>query len=397
MKKTAALSLLSSKLFITLCLIYFLNVLSRNALGPLAPQLAADFHLSHSGMGSFFFLLSLSFGISLFCSQFFSALTSHFIVILSSSLLSSASLFLMGFLPSVLFFRLGLVLLGLGSGLFLPSAIALINATTAPEERGRSFGLFSLFQNTAFIAAPILAGFATSWLTWKALFLGFGCAFLFDSILITSAFKSPDETDTVPPPKVSLNPFQEKNFWKLAMLLALITTLNVGLYCSFPLYFSSKISASTLQHITVISRTICLFSSLLGGFLIDRLGVRWTLIGGLSLCGLFSLLLGIAPASTGVYLILVQAPLAVALTPIIHTVISFQFPKEKTASMISYFAPISYILGAGLVPQLFGICGDLGIYSWGFLALSLVCASMATFFILNPLQEANHSNQEALK
>ena len=392
MKKTAVLSLLSSKLFVTLCLIYFLNVLSRNALGPLAPQLTADFHLSHTDMGNFFFLLSLSFGISLFCSQFFSALTSHFIVILSSSLLSSVSLFLMGLLPSVFHFRLGLVLLGLGSGLFLPSAIALINATTMLEERGRSFGLFSLFQNTAFIAAPILAGFATSWLTRKALFLGFGSAFLLDGILITTIFKSSAQVDTIPPPKISLKPFQEKKFWKLAMLLALITTLNVGLYCSLPMYFSSKVASSTLHQITVISRIICLFSSLLGGFLTDRLGIRWTLIGGLGLCGLFSLLLGLAPPSSGVYIILVEAPLAVALTPIIYTLISFQFPKEKTASMISYFSSISFILGAGLVPQIFGICGDLGLYSWGFIALSLVCVSMATFFLLNPLQEENYSN-----
>ena len=359
-------------IFILLSALYFLNVLSRMLFPMLALKFAKIYHLSPSMSGSIYLLLALGFGLSLFFSQFLSAKIGNQRTICFSAISSGLLLSLFPLIESWGIFSFFLFALGALCGLFLPSAIAYLNAIFPKETLGRSIGFFSSFQTIAMIAAPLVGGWIE--ISSKELFLFLGIALTaFGAVFMIFAKSSLEKNHPL-----TLAYFKEVFFSKTNRILfvfhALAVGFNVGIYKIAPSYFlkSQAVSETYFFSLMSLSRILGIFASILCGFLIDFLGIRFSLITGLLLTGSCTLFLGVFDSKGALFMFCLQGPCAIALTTMVYIAISKISAPERKASLISLFASSSFLIGAGIIPQIMGILGDWNLCSFGWIAFGTI-------------------------
>ncbi|MBI3362074.1 MAG: DHA2 family efflux MFS transporter permease subunit [Chloroflexi bacterium] len=59
---------------------------------------------------------------------------------------------------------------GVGGALLVPGGLAIVNATVAPERRGRTLGLWATFSPLITLSAPLLGGWFVDNVSWRAVF-----------------------------------------------------------------------------------------------------------------------------------------------------------------------------------------------------------------------------------
>ncbi|MDZ7852638.1 MAG: MFS transporter [Halomonas sp.] len=80
-------------------------------------------------------------------------------------------------------FRLGLVLLGAGAGLCLPSGIATLTDVTPPGQWGRAMALHELGPIFGLAAAPLLAELVLRVASWRVLLAVLGVVSIFMALV----------------------------------------------------------------------------------------------------------------------------------------------------------------------------------------------------------------------
>ncbi|OPX35299.1 MAG: hypothetical protein B1H12_09110, partial [Desulfobacteraceae bacterium 4484_190.2] len=115
-------SQLGPLLFLTV--IFFLNFSARITMAPLMPAIEKDLGLSHGEAGSLFLLISSGYFITLIGSGFLSSRLMHKKTIVISAATVGAALLYVAMSNSLWGIRSGLLMLGMGAGLYLPSGIA---------------------------------------------------------------------------------------------------------------------------------------------------------------------------------------------------------------------------------------------------------------------------------
>jgi len=97
--------------------LFYINMLLRVVLSPLLPLIEKDLGLTHSGAGSFFMMIALGYATGLFGSGFVSARLSHRWTIVIASVAGGCFFGLIAVSQALWAIRLGLVFLGVASGL----------------------------------------------------------------------------------------------------------------------------------------------------------------------------------------------------------------------------------------------------------------------------------------
>jgi NNP family nitrate/nitrite transporter-like MFS transporter len=104
--------------------IFLLNFLSRVTLAPLMPMIEEELKIGHEGAGSLFFLVSLGYCTMVLGSGFVSSRLTHRKTIILSAMAVGGVLLMIGLTPSLWGIRLELIILGMATGLYLPSGIS---------------------------------------------------------------------------------------------------------------------------------------------------------------------------------------------------------------------------------------------------------------------------------
>ncbi len=329
--------------------------------------------LCHKDTGNLFLVLSFGFAITLFASQFLSSKFSYRLIIIASILISGFSLMSVSYVEHLQSFKALLFFIGLSTGLFVPSAVALIRERTPDHHLGKAFGIFATSQSFAFVLAPmIIECFITSY-SWKDILYGFG---LFSSSLsLILIFLIPKKEKKSFPITFNFirNIFSWPSFWILMVLLCVINGLNVGIYNMAPDYFEKHnlIEAHEVHRLIIIARTVSIFTAILGGIFTDLFGLKRSLALVLILCGGVTIFMGMTQPIFALFLFSIQSPIAACLPPIVHFGMASIVPAEKNAAIISIMAPFGFFFGSGVVPQLLGIFGDFNLYSQGFIIFGL--------------------------
>lgn len=91
-------------------------------------------------------------------------------MVIAGTVLFVAASVLCGLAPSleVLIFARGLQ--GVGGALLVPGGLAIINATVPPERRGRALGVWGTFSPLVVMLGPLVGGFLTTVISWRAIF-----------------------------------------------------------------------------------------------------------------------------------------------------------------------------------------------------------------------------------
>lgn len=363
--------------------VFYFSFFSRIIFAPLLPAIEKNLALTHGEAGLFFLILSTGYFISLICSGFISSWLSHKKTIAFSMVATGASLLLIAAFTHLFWLRLSFFLLGLSSGIYLPSAISTISHLFSSRHWGRAFAVHELAPNLAFLSAPLFASLFLPAAHWQVAILLLAGA-TFSSAVVYYLFGKGD-TLFGEPPKLALctRIIVQKDFLILILLFAFGITGTIGVFNVLPLFLVNN-HAMTTEYANLLvglSRFSSLFTALLGGWLADRFGNRKTIAGVLLLTGITTLCLGVADGNFLVLMIFLQPLLAVCFFPAGFALLSKLSTEETRNVVISLVVPLAFVIGGGLIPALITFMADFNLFDTGLIITGLLISAPAVLVV----------------
>jgi NNP family nitrate/nitrite transporter-like MFS transporter len=362
-----------------LTFIFFMNFLARIIQAPLMPAIETDLGLSHAEAGSLFLLLSVGYFITLMGSGFVSARLNHRSTIVLSIVCVGATLLATAASTGLWGLRIGIFLVGLTTGLYLPSAIAVITGTVSSRHWGKAIAIHEVAPNLAFVLAPLVAEALLLHHPWRAVLavlgagsLAAGAIFHFFGRVGSFAGESPNFRSIG-----SLA--RERSYWIMILLFGLGISGSLGIYTMLPLYLVNahgltREYANTLLAFSRIPGVAVAFGS---GWLTDHIGPKRTIALILLVNG--AITVGLGSASTGwlPWLVFMQPAVAVCFFPAGFSAISLTAPPKARNIAVSMITPFGFIIGAGAAPGIIGVFGDLYSLSLGIAVVGVMIAAGA--------------------
>ncbi len=357
-----------------LAMVLFFNFAARVVFSPILPAIERELLLSHAQTGTFFLLITFGYTVAILLSGFLSARIQHHRVIIVSIAVAGAALLLISVSHTVLQIRLGLVLLGMGAGLYSPSGIATLTGSVSRRHWGKAIAIHDLGPNLALIVAPAAATLFIGGAGWRTLLTVIGALCLLTAG--TFALLSRQGRFAGQPPHLGniRAILSQRVFWVVTLYFAIGVAGALGVFAVVPTYLVSErgmphdyantlVSASRLTVLPVI---------FLAGWLRDRLGERRLIGGAAFITGVLTLALGLAPTRYLPAIVILQPTVLAAFFPAAFSAIAAIGPPETRNVAVSLMIPGCYILGGGVFPAVMGVLGDQGRFFIGFAVVGTV-------------------------
>ena len=149
--------------------------------------------------------------------------------------------------------------------------------------------------------------------------------------------------------------------------LGLGIAASLGVYAMMPLYLVAEkgMDRTWANTLVAFSRVLTLGSSILAGWVTDRVGPQKTLMGVFIMGGTVTMLLGIVSGSWIILTVFLQPMLATAFFPPGFAALSKIGSKKIKNVAVSLTMPVSFLLGGGVIVAGIGIMGEMGSFSLG--------------------------------
>ena len=359
--------------------IFFLNFVSRVSLSPLAPEIESTLGLTHLQSGSLFLVISTGYFVGLLGAGWLVARISHHRAVFLSSLMLAMALMGSVLSSSLFSLRLLLFVVGIATGIYLPSGIAIISDLIEPRHLGKAFAIHELAPNLALVAAPLLAEAMMIWVSWRAVLAMIGTAMLAASIGFIRFGRGGRFTGRPPGVAAFKDFFIDPSFWIMTVLFGLGISSTLGIYTMLPLYLINEhgMGRDAANTVVAISRISGLFMALAGGWATDRFGPRMVLMVVFGLTGVITVLLGAASSRWVLATVFFQPVLAVCFFPAGFAALSRIGPAGSRNLAVSLTIPIAFLIGGGAVPALIGFMGDVASFGTGIVAVGAAIAAGA--------------------
>jgi MFS transporter, NNP family, nitrate/nitrite transporter len=361
-----------------LMFLFLLNFLPRIILAPLLVTIERELHLGHQEVGIFFLLISSGYCLTLLLSGFVSSKLSHKKCVILSTLAVGLALLWISGSSTLRGMRIGLTVLGMAAGIYIPSGIATITGLVNPKHLGKALAIHEMAPSLSFVLAPFLGEiFLRGW-SWRGLlgFLG-GCA-LITGCIFAWVGRGGDFRGEPPSFKNLKFILSKRFFWILLMLFSLAMGASVGVFTMMPLFLVSErgMHRGWANVFVALSRVLGLLAVLVAGHSVDRFGLKKTLVIFLLASGLSTVLLGGVPAGAVVLFVFLQPLLAVCFFPAGWVAIGLIGPTAIQNVSVSLIVSVAFVLGGGAVPAGIGFFGEHASFSLGFVLLgSLILLS----------------------
>ncbi|EFK07018.1 transporter, major facilitator family protein [delta proteobacterium NaphS2] len=358
-------SFLGPVLFLTS--IFFLNFTSRIIFAPLLPSIEMELALAHAEAASLFLFIGIGYFVSITGSSLVSSRISHRKTIVLSATAVGISLIWITLCNSLWSIRFGLLMLGLGAGLYLPSGMASLTAMVTSRHWGKAIATHELAPNCGFFLAPLLAEGLMIWFSWRGvlLFLG-GCSIL--TGIMFAFFGKGGDFSGEPLNFLSLKIlFKENAFWIMVILFTLGISATMGIYTMLPLFLVAQhgLERNWANTLVAFSRISGIFMAFVSGWATDRVGPRLTMSGVFLMTGAATLLLGALTGSWLVALVFLQPVVAVCFFPPGFAALSAIGPGSARNVAVSMAIPFGFLVGGGAIPMGIGMMGDAGMFALG--------------------------------
>lgn len=369
--------------------IFFLNFVGRIILSPLLPTIESELAIGHGQAGFFFFLISAGYMIGLLGSGFFAARTTHKVTIVLSSVGVGISLIAVSFAGSLSTMRIGLVILGLAAGLYIPSAIAAITSVIKQEHWGKAIAVHELAPNLAFFASPFIAEVFLTWATWRVALASLGAISVIASLAYHYYGRGGEFAGESPGSSAFGILVRTPAFWLMLILFGLGVSSTVGVYAMLPLYLVNEqaMHPSWANTVLALSRVHGPFLGLLGGWVSDRLGPKRTIVVSLIFTGVATLLLGLFSSRWISVVVLIQPLLAVWFFPAAFAVLSLITGPNARNLAVAFTVPFGFMIGAGAIPTFIGMMGDAGLFAMGFVIAGALISAGGILSVLLAVPE----------
>ena len=369
--------------------IFLLNFTGRVILAPLLPTVEADLGITHAQAGMFFLFISAGYLTAMSGAGYVSArLTHHRTIVLSFALLGLATL-AVAQASTLTGMRLGLFAMGLGAGLYLPSAIATITSLVTRPHWGKAISIHELAPNTSFLAVPLLGQLLLRSLTWRSILVCFGTVTFLASGLYALFGRGGRFPGEPPVPAVVWRFLKDPMLWSVLFLFIIGVAITLGVFTMLPLYLVSTrgLGEGWANTLVGLSRAACPVLALVAGWCADRFGVRRTLSVTLGLSGVTAGMVGLVPTPWVAVAVFLQPVTAVGFFPAGFTALSTLGDARTRGTAVSLVVPMAFVVGGGGVPWFLGLCGDLGAFDMGFVwvgILTLAGAGVALLYKTRP-------------
>ncbi len=377
-KSTGAFSI-KLQLFITLflTLIFLLNFLTRVIISPLLPWIESDLKITHGQAGSLFFMLSIGYFLALLGSGYVAHYLGHSKTITISAITLGLSILGLSFGYGLWWMRLGLLLVGMAAGIYLPSGIATITKVTSPKNWGKFIAIHELAPNISFLVAPVIASFFVPRISWYGVLAGLGIISILVGILFSTRVKTQDFRGEIPGFQSVGTIISKSTFWIMVFLFAMGITGTLGVYSMIPLYLVTE-KAMTPEHannLLALSRISTLGTAFLGGMASDRFGPKATIASVFIITGIITIFLGLCPVRLVAIPVFLQPVLSVCFFPAGFAVLSSVGAENLRNLTVSLTIPAAFVVGGGAIPALIGVMGDAG-----YLGLGISLSGALIFF-----------------
>lgn len=392
---------------ILLWIAFFLNQGDRQAFNIVLPQVQTLFGASDSTMGLIAALFNVFYAVVVpFAGFYADRLSRSKMIILSTLIFSSATLFtgFAGGIVSFIIFRC--VGMGVGQGIFGPTYMGLIAQYHDSTTRGRAMSFHQTSSYIGVVVCSVLAGYVADHLGWQyACYIFGGLGVLFTGWM---AIRLKDRKAAAPVQKIDQPSFKEglSAFFRvptaICMLIAytcVIFTIT-GYLTWMPKYIKETFDLSTASagfHSMFWTNITAFAGVMIGGPIADRIVIKrksganrlWLQVTGILLAAPCVALMGIsqnmiivciALAGFGLFRGLFEC----ATYPVLYDVISSKYYSLSSAIMILF----GFSIGA-LAPWILGIIGDTMGLSKGFIILAAVWSFASAALILARLKFYN--------
>jgi NNP family nitrate/nitrite transporter-like MFS transporter len=345
--------------------IFFLNFISRIIFAPLMPSIEKDLGISHGEAGSLFLLISFGYFITLLGSGYISSRLMHRRTIIHSAIVVGVALLIISQINNLWGIRLGLLLLGMSAGIYLPSGIATLTSLINSRHWGKTIAIHELAPNMSFVAAPLLTEALLLWFSWRGVLVFIGVASILAGLAFARFGKGGEFPGKTPSFRSSKTLFSEPAFWIMIILFSLGITGSLGIFTMLPLYLVTEYGMDRNWANTLIglSRIPAVGMAFLAGWANDLLGPRRTLMAIFLLTGLTTILLGVTSGYWTIIMIFLQPIIAVCFFPPGLAALSSIGPPSTRNVTVSLTIPVAFTLGSGAIPTGIGIMADADSFS----------------------------------
>jgi len=356
-------------LLLFLWFLWFMNFSARTIFSPLMPLIEDEFAIHHARASGFFVFNALGYGIALFFSGIFSGRCGYKRSILLSLVMAAGTFFLIPFVKSFIFLCGLSFVLGLASGIYLPSIIPLITRYYDPRSWGKAIAIHDSAASVSIFAVPFIAMFLLNFFDWRQIFNVFGvvsipCILVF-TLTVTELKTSP------PRDRVHDHLFRRRSLWIIALLWIIASGNNLGIYFILPLYLIKELHLDSVyaNQIFGFSRIGGVFVAIGVGFIVDRYSLKTTMRILVLLTGILTLLLTFTHGRALEISLFLQAAVGFGFFPVGLVTISKIFPEEWRSQATGYIITLGVIFGMGIIPYLLGIAGDYLGFRYGIAVL----------------------------
>lgn len=283
------------------------------------------------------------------------------------------AMFSLKFTHSYFYLIFIVIFMGLGAGVYLPSAIPLLTSIFRHDQWGRAIAFHETAASFSIFSIPIITGLMLHFFYWRNLFFLLALAIFVMGIAFWKF--SPD----IRPKRESTTGFllvlRRKDFWNIAILWVFAASNGLGLYNMIPLFLVKEggMALETANTIFGVSRIGGFLMAILSGFLVDLYGVKKILFFILVVTGISTVSLSIAPpGSILIVTLIIQATFSTGFFPVTLVAISKITEINERSSFTGATIAIGVIFGLGLTPFLLGVAADKWSFHAGIFILGLL-------------------------
>ena len=364
--------------------VFLMTFLGRTILSPLLLVVEQELGMSHAEGGSLFMVISVGLIGSTVFSGFLLLKIQHHMAITLAGVLVGVGFLILAVSRAVLPFGVGLLVIGGGAGLYLPSAMTTLTDIVPNRLWGRAIAFHELGPILGLAAAPFLAEISLRYANWRVLlvFLGF-VAFL--AAVGFWRYAGGGRFHGTPPAWGAVGGLlKRREFWAIGFLFVMATGLEMGVYSMLPAYLvdGRGLSRSFVNTVVSTSRLTAVVMVFVSGWATDRFGRRRVLAGIAVTSGLATMGLGLAEGGVLMAAVYLQPMLVSGFFPPGFAVLSGVTSARQRNLAISLVVPMGYLFGAGAVPIILGYLAEIGSFGLGFVWVGAVMVGAA---VLVPL------------
>ena len=348
--------------------------MSRIILGPMLPTVETDLGINHTRSGGMFFMISLGLSLAALGSSFLNSRIGHRNTIMVSFVVSGLAWMIASRTSTLLQFNLILMFVGVGSGLYIPSAIITIYTTISQRNWGKAISVHELAPNLGFLLTPVIVEIMLGFTSWRNVLFILGVVTFAAGAIYGLVGRAGRVKGEAPSLAALARMARLPSLWVLIVMFALSVAGSSAIYGMMSLYLVNfhHFGRETANIVLAVSRISGLFIIFAAGHASDRLGPRRAIRFVLAATGTLTILIGLASGWLLVAVIILQGIAVACFFPTGFAALArICAPRERNLAL-SLNTPVSTLIGAGIFPAFIGYTGDHYTFAVGIVATGVL-------------------------